>query len=133
MIVGFRNNVKLFGVMIILCVIVVGMFELCSRASVSGTYVDLYGRVTHDANQNADYAQVVVYNKSSLKRYITASVKDGNWNTIQSTAANVGYNTSVVLNGVNVTAYSTVYAHCIVYNSTSPSSGTAETRYEIIK
>ncbi|MBQ8412518.1 MAG: hypothetical protein IJX12_02790, partial [Lachnospiraceae bacterium] len=98
--VSTKINYKIAGMLIVLCMLVVGMFEICSKAVVRGTYVDLYGSLTRNAEENIDYAQVIAYNKSSIRRYITASVKDGNWNTIRSTSANVGYNASAVLNGV---------------------------------
>lgn len=128
-----KKNLRLCSMLVVLCFAAVGTCMMYAKAYVSGTYTDLYGSVTYSVSDNAYYAQIVAYNKSSVRRYITASVKDGNWNTIESAARVVGYNTSVVINQANVTPYSTVYSHCTVYNSSSPSSGTAETLYEIIR
>ena len=116
-----KSNGKIIGMLAMLSIMVIGLFSVCAQAaSKYGKYVVLTGSVA------GNLATTTVENYTSVSRYMTLSLKDESNNVIVSKAAKVGGYYSMTISNVGVTNYAVVQAHCTVYNSIAPASGTAE-------
>ena len=127
-----KCNFKFFGMFFVLSIFVVSMFGICSFAK-TGNYATLYGHYYYNGSDGRDYAYANVTNNTSTKRYISASLKNENNNVIIGRENNISAKKMLGIPDTDVTSYNTVIAHCTVYNSATPSSGTAETLSEYVK
>lgn len=120
-----KENFKFFMAISVLCMVVVLSFHLVSRAA-SGTYFNLNGETKYDATFQMTMGEAYAYNKSGQSRLAYIYLK-------QSSGALIASNSKVVAPGVTlfisaeISKYNSVYASCVVYNSSQSQSGTAET------
>lgn len=120
-----KSNIKILGVIVSLCFIVVASFSICSYAK-TGNYATLNGYCEYNSSEGTHTVYAASMNISNRSRYINISLKTTNSAVILSRGRSVSVNTSIDVSKDDVTAYSYVYAHCTVYNSSSPSSGSIE-------
>ncbi|MBE5944502.1 MAG: hypothetical protein E7258_06240 [Lachnospiraceae bacterium] len=130
----FKTSQKLIGMFLVVCLAVVGLFSICANAAATkGKYAELDGHCIYYADINQQLASASAKNISTVSKYITVSLKDGNYNTLCSQSGAVGVGNYINSGGYEVSAYSTVKAYCVVYNSASPSTGTAEILQKTLK
>lgn len=121
-----KHNLKIITMMTFLSIVIIGMFGIYAHA-MTGRYATLNGSCSYDAAAEKQYAHAASMNISNTTRYIAISLKTTNGQVITSNERNVGYNTSIETGYVDVQSYGYVYAYAVIYNSATPSSGTAET------
>lgn len=120
-----KSNIKILGIIVSLCLVVVASFSICSYAK-TGNYATLNGSCTYNVSNGTHTAYASSMNISDRSRYINISLKTTNSAVITSRGRSVSVNTSIETPYTNVTSYSYVYTYCTVYNSSSPSSGSIE-------
>lgn len=124
-------NFKIISVCIAIVIVVIGAFSLCARAT-TGQYASVTGSYYTDSDSR-EWATASATNISSTLRYITVSVKNEKGVTLGSGGGKTSSGAMTSVNSVNITTSLHAYAHCTVYNSTSPSSGSVESLMSVIK
>lgn len=119
-----KINIKIFCMCLVVCIVAIGSLAIISKAE-TGNYASLSGGYYTDQN-STQWAYASAKNISNITRYMTVSVKNRYDNVLGSGGGKVSVGGTTSVSSVNITYIDNAYAHCTVYNSASPSSGSVE-------
>lgn len=120
--------------LIVIFMMVIGLSSICAKAAETyGDYAYLSGHCSYVGSQNAQIATASARNITTTQRYLSVSIRDGGFNSIGAQSGVVGANQGINSGGYDVQRYSTVYGYCTIYNSSIPTSGTAENLQILLK
>ncbi len=127
------TNKKIILMISVILFVTVGVLGIVSKAASSGNFGTLTGGIQkyyYDSDGDGKKEEHITgsaqcKNISSSSRYMCLALKNYAGNVIASNCKVVGAGSSVLISG-DVTSHTTVYAHCVIYKSSAPASGTAE-------